>query len=51
MKLVAELSSYNNRPSKPPPGPQAIWFGLRRLIDFALAWKTFQKMQHKLVCK
>jgi len=25
------------------PGPQVIWLGLRRMIDFALAWKAFLK--------
>lgn len=51
MKLVAELGGYNNRPTEPPPGPQVIWMGLRRMIDFTLAWQAFQKLQQKLVYK
>lgn len=51
MKLVAELGGYNNRPKEPPPGPQVIWMGLRRMIDFAIAWKAFEKAQQKVVYK
>jgi len=39
--LLAQLGGYNNRPSEPPPGPQAIWVGIRRMTDFAVAWLTF----------
>ena len=39
--LLAQLGGYNNRPSEPPPGPQAIWVGIRRMTDFAVAWVTF----------
>lgn len=41
MPLLARLGGYNNRPSEPPPGPQAIWTGLRRMADFATAWLAF----------
>jgi hypothetical protein len=41
MKLVAHLGGYNNRPNEPPPGVQVIWMGLRRMCDFAVAWKSF----------
>jgi len=41
MPLLATLGGYNNRPSEPPPGPQAIWIALSRMTDFALAWKIF----------
>lgn len=51
MKLVAELGGYNNRPSEPRPGPQTIWMGLRRMLDFTLAWQAFQLTQQKLVYK
>ena len=51
MKLIAELGGYNNRATEPPPGPQTIWTGLRRMLDFAIAWKAFQLAQQKLVCK
>lgn len=51
IKLLAELGGYNNRPKEPPPGPQVLWTGLRRMIDFAIAWAAFQKAQPKLVYK
>jgi hypothetical protein len=43
--LLAQLGGYNNRPSEPPPGPQAIWVGLRRMTDFATAWLAFGPSQ------
>lgn len=49
--LLAELGGYNNRPGEPPPGPQTIWIGLRRMLDFALAWQAFENAQQKLVYK
>jgi len=39
--LLARLGGYNNRASDLPPGPQAIWTGIRRMIDFAIAWVSF----------
>jgi hypothetical protein len=39
--LLASLGGYNNRRTEPPPGPQPIWVGLRRMSDFALAWQYF----------
>jgi len=39
--LLATLGGYNNRPQDGPPGPQAIWSGMRRMHDFALAWTKF----------
>jgi len=50
INVLAELGGYNNRPDDPPPGPQAIWTGIRRMTDFALAWKSFQN-NAKVVCK
>ena len=41
LRLVTQLGGYNNRKSEPPPGPQPIWIGLRRMGDFALAWECF----------
>lgn len=45
MPLLAQLGGYNNRPSEPPPGPQAIWVGIRRMTDFAIAWLDFGPKQ------
>ena len=39
--MLAELGGYNNRSSDHPPGPQAIWVGIRRMTDFAIAWTAF----------
>ena len=38
--MLAELGGYNNRQHDHPPGPQAIWVGIRRMTDFALAWNA-----------
>lgn len=51
IKLLAKLGGYNNRPKEPPPGPQVLWMGLRRMIDFAIAWTAFQQVQRKVVYK
>ena len=39
--LLASLGGYNCRAGDPPPGPQALWIGIRRMTDFALAWLAF----------
>jgi len=41
MKLLTQLGGYNNRATEAPPGPQPIWIGLRRMLDFAQAWLAF----------
>jgi len=41
MPMLAELGGYNNRSTDHPPGPQAIWVGIRRMTDFAIAWTAF----------
>jgi hypothetical protein len=41
MALLSSLGGYNNRAKERPPGPQPIWIGLRRMVDFAQAWLTF----------
>lgn len=41
MTLIACLGGYNNRATEPPPGPQTIWVGMRRMVDFAIAWESF----------
>lgn len=41
LALLAKLGGYNNRQQDGPPGPQAIWIGMRRMHDFALAWTKF----------
>lgn len=39
--LLAQLGGYNNQKHDGPPGAQAIWVGIRRMTDFALAWQAF----------
>lgn len=51
MSLVAQLGGYNRRAADPPPGPQVIWTGLRRMHDFAIAWHAFHQPQELLVYK
>jgi hypothetical protein len=41
MKLLTRLGGYNNRAKELPPGPQAVWVGIRRMTDFAIAWLAF----------
>jgi len=43
--LVAQFGGYLGRKADGPPGAQAIWIGMSRVIDFALAWKKFQEHQ------
>ena len=39
--MLAKLGGYNNRSTDDPPGPQVIWVGMRRMLDFAIAWTAF----------
>jgi hypothetical protein len=41
MKLLTQLGGYNNRATEAPPGPQPLWVGIRRMLDFARAWLAF----------
>jgi hypothetical protein len=41
MKLLSQLGGYNNRASERPFGPLPVWVGLRRMMDFAIAWEAF----------
>ena len=49
MPLLARLGGYNNRSRDPPPGPQTIWVGIRRMTDFAIAWLAFGPDDEPLV--
>jgi hypothetical protein len=51
MRLLTRLGGYNNRPSEPPPGPQPVWIGIRRMNDFAIAWLAFGPSDERLVYK
>jgi Transposase DNA-binding/Transposase Tn5 dimerisation domain len=39
--LVAHLGGYKGRKGDGEPGPKAMWEGMRRVLDLALAWNTF----------
>ena len=41
MKLLAQLGGYNNRPKEAPAGPLPIWIGMRRMLDYSVAWLAF----------
>jgi hypothetical protein len=41
MKVLTHLGGYNNRATEAPPGPQPLWVGIRRTLDFARAWLAF----------
>jgi len=43
--MVASLGGYLNRKCDGPPGPKTMWVGLQRMVDFALAWKSFGPKQ------
>ncbi|MCE9546862.1 MAG: IS4 family transposase [Planctomycetia bacterium] len=45
--LLAQLGGHNGRKSDRPPGAQAIWIGIRRMTDFALAWLRFGRADTK----
>ena len=42
--LKLDLSPFlppPNRATEAPPGPQAIWIGLRRMFDYSRDWLAF----------
>ena len=41
LKIVAGLGGHLGRKGDGPPGPQTMWIGLQRTIDFAMAWMAF----------
>lgn len=41
LSVLAQLGGYNRRSHDRPPGPQVIWTGIRRMLDFAIAWQAF----------
>ena len=45
--LLGELGGHNGRHRDGPPGPQALWIGIRRMTDFALAWRAFGPRRQK----
>ncbi len=39
--LIAKLGGYLGRKADGPPGPKALWIGLQRMRDYAVAWTAF----------
>lgn len=39
--LLAQLGGYNNRSTDDPPGPKVLWVGMRRMLEFSIAWTAF----------
>jgi hypothetical protein len=39
--MLAQLGGYNNRSTDGPPGPQVFWVGMRRMLEFSIAWTAF----------
>jgi Transposase DNA-binding/Transposase Tn5 dimerisation domain len=46
VRMVGALGGHNGRSGDGPPGAEALWRGLRRMTDFALAWQTFGPEPH-----
>lgn len=39
--MIASLGGHLGRTHDGPPGPKTMWIGMQRMIDLALAWRTF----------
>ena len=39
--MIASLGGHLGRTCDGPPGPKAMWIGIQRMRDLALAWHTF----------
>ena len=48
--LIASLGGYLGREHDGPPGPKAMWIGIGRMRDFALAWNTFGPKPPSAIC-
>ena len=42
--MIAILGGYIERKGGGPPGIKAMWTGMARMIDFALAWYPRKEM-------
>jgi Transposase Tn5 dimerisation domain/Transposase DNA-binding len=50
LKIVAGLGGHLGRKGDGPPGPQTMWIGLQRTIDFAMAWMAFGPDAARVKC-
>ena len=46
VRLLGQLGGHNGRKGDGPPGAEAVWRGVRRMADLALAWQTFGPGAH-----
>jgi hypothetical protein len=44
---LGRLGGHNGRKGDGPPGAEALWRGIRRMTDLALAWQTFGPEVHQ----
>jgi len=42
ISMIASLGGHLGRKHDGPPGPKAMWIGMQRMRDLALAWDAFQ---------
>jgi hypothetical protein len=47
VQLLGRLGGHNGRKGDGAPGAEALWRGIRRMTDFALAWRTFGPEHHE----
>src|SRR5262249_58716809 len=47
IRLVGQLGGHNGRKGDGAPGAEALWRGIRRMADLALAWQTFGPEGHQ----
>jgi len=45
IRMIASLGGFLGRKRDGEPGPQALWIGIQRMRDFALAWPLFRKLK------
>ncbi len=39
--MIASLGGHLGRTHDGPPGPKTMWIGMQRMMDLAIAWRTF----------
>jgi hypothetical protein len=47
VRLLGSLGGHNGRQGDGAPGAEALWRGIRRMADLALAWQTFGPEVHQ----
>jgi hypothetical protein len=47
VRLLGGLGGHNGRAGDGAPGAEAVWRGIRRMTDFALAWQAFGPETHQ----